>query len=145
MILQIKNLYSWWCHQMETFSALLSLCAGNSPVTGEFPWQRPVTRSFDVFFDLRLNKQLSKQSEAGDLRCHRAHYDFIVMWILESRSDMCDIHILPHSPEAVGFVGACVITYSLGVFYDIFMTNNLSTSIPTLEEHLTVIFDDMNI
>ena len=36
-------------------------CAGNSPVPGEFPTQRPVTRSFDVFFDLRLNKRLSKQ------------------------------------------------------------------------------------
>ena len=36
---------------METFYALLALCAGNSPVTGEFPTQRPVTRSFDVFFD----------------------------------------------------------------------------------------------
>ena len=46
---------------METFSALLALCAGNSPVTDEFPAQRPVTRSFDVFFDLRLNKRLSKQ------------------------------------------------------------------------------------
>ena len=42
-------------------SALPALCAGNSPVTGEFPTQRPVTRSFDVFFDLRLNKQLIKQ------------------------------------------------------------------------------------
>ena len=52
-----------WCsHQMETFSALLAICAGNSPVPGEFPAQRPVTRSFDVFFDLRLNKRLSKQS-----------------------------------------------------------------------------------
>ena len=49
-------------HQMETFSALLAICAGNSPVPGEFPAQRPVTRSFDVFFDLRLNKRLSKQS-----------------------------------------------------------------------------------
>ena len=47
-------LISWWRHQMETFSALLDLCAGNSPVTGEFPAQRPVMRSFDVFFDLRL-------------------------------------------------------------------------------------------
>ena len=47
---------------METFSALLVICAGNSPVTGEFPSQRPVMRSFDVFFDLRLNKRLSKQS-----------------------------------------------------------------------------------
>ena len=53
---------SWWRHQMETFSSLLAICAGNSPVPGEFPAQRPVTRSFDVFFDLRLNKPLSKQS-----------------------------------------------------------------------------------
>ena len=53
---------SWWRHQMETFSALLALCAGNSPVTGEFPTQRPVTQSVDVFFDLRLNKRLNKQS-----------------------------------------------------------------------------------
>ena len=53
---------AWWRHQMETFSALLALCAGNSPVPGEFPSQRPVARSLDVFFDLRLNKQLSKQS-----------------------------------------------------------------------------------
>ena len=47
---------SWWRHQMETFSALLVFCAGNSLVTGEFPAQRPVTRSFGVFFDLCLNK-----------------------------------------------------------------------------------------
>ena len=53
---------SWWRHQMETFSALLALCTGNSPVTGEFPAQRPVTRSFDVFFDLHRNKRLNKQS-----------------------------------------------------------------------------------
>ena len=52
----------WWCHQMQTISALLALCAGNSLVTGEFPSQRPVTRSFDVFFNLCLNKRLSKQS-----------------------------------------------------------------------------------
>ena len=53
---------SWWRHQMETFSALLALCVRNSQVTGEFPSQRPVTRSFDVSFDLRLNKRLSKKS-----------------------------------------------------------------------------------
>ena len=52
---------TWWRHRMETFSGLLAICAGNSPVAGEFPAQRPVTRSFDVFFDLRLNKRLSKQ------------------------------------------------------------------------------------
>ena len=54
---------SWWRHQMETFSTLLALCAGNSPVTGEFPSQRPVTRSFDVFLYFPLNKQLGKQSK----------------------------------------------------------------------------------
>ena len=47
---------------METFSALLALCAENSLVTGEFPSHRPVTRSFDVFFHLRLNKRYSKHS-----------------------------------------------------------------------------------
>ena len=46
-------------------SALLALCKGNPPVTGGFPSQRPVTRSFDVFFDLCLNKRLSKQSRRG--------------------------------------------------------------------------------
>ena len=44
------------------FSAFLAFSAGNSPVPGEFPPQRPVTRSFDVFFGLCRNKQLSKQS-----------------------------------------------------------------------------------
>ena len=47
---------------METFSALLALCEGNPSVTGGFPSQGPVMRSFAVFFDLRLNKQMSKQS-----------------------------------------------------------------------------------
>ena len=57
-----QNIRSWWRHEMEIFSALLALCVGNSPATGEFPAQRSVTRSFDVFFDLRQIKQLSKQS-----------------------------------------------------------------------------------
>ena len=62
---------------METFSALLVLCAGNSSLTGVFPSQRPVTRNIDVFFDLHLNKRLSKQSwvwwfktPSSSLWCH---------------------------------------------------------------------------
>ena len=66
-----NNPKTWWRHQMETFSALLALCAGNSPV----PSQRPVTRSFDVLFDLRMNKRSNKQSWG----CHRAHYDVTLM------------------------------------------------------------------
>ena len=54
--------WPWWRHQMETFSPLLAICAGNSPVPGEFPTQRPVTQSFDIYFDLRPNKRLSKRS-----------------------------------------------------------------------------------
>ena len=51
----------WWRCRMEAFSALPALCAEDSQVTGEFPSQRPVTRSFDVFFGLRLNKGVGKQ------------------------------------------------------------------------------------
>ena len=53
--------YSWWRHQMETIFAFLVICEGNPPVTGGFPSQRPVTRGFDVFFDLRLNKRSRRQ------------------------------------------------------------------------------------
>ena len=51
-----------WRHLLETFSMLLALCEGKPPVTGGFPSQRPARQSFDVFFDLNLNKRLSKQS-----------------------------------------------------------------------------------
>ena len=66
---------------METFSALLAICVRNSPVTGEFPAQRPVTRSFDAFFRLRLNNinDWVNSREADDLRRHRAHCDVTVM------------------------------------------------------------------
>ena len=67
---------TWWRHQMETFSALLAICEGNP---GEFLTQRPVTRSFDVFFDLRVINGWVNNGEAGDLRRYRAHYDVTVM------------------------------------------------------------------
>ena len=79
-----KHKWSWWRHQMETFSTLLAFYVGNSLATGEFPVQRLVTRSFDVFFDLSLNLQLSKQwrrrwfeMPSRSLRCH------------------CNVHIIP--------------------------------------------------
>ena len=52
---------AWWRHQMETLSALLAFCVGNSPVTGEFPIQRPVTWRSDAFVYLGPYQQLSKQ------------------------------------------------------------------------------------
>ena len=60
---------TWWRPQMESFSALLVLCAGNLPLTGEFPSQKPVTGSFDIFFDLCLNKRLSKHIFAKMVGC----------------------------------------------------------------------------
>ena len=88
---------AWWRHQMETFSALLAICAGNSQVPGEFPTQRPVKRSFDAFFDLRLNKRLSKQSWGWWLVRYRAHYDVIVMvqscyWSMKSNATVAPYH-----------------------------------------------------
>ena len=57
---------------METFFALLAICGeGNPPVKGGFPSQRPVTRSFDVFFDLCLSKWLSKQPRRRWFETHR--------------------------------------------------------------------------
>ena len=76
-LIQILN--TRWRHQMETSSALLSLCAGNSLVTGEFPPRRPATRSFDVSFDLRWINGWANNREAGGLRRHRTHYDVIVI------------------------------------------------------------------
>ena len=78
-MLLIFQYVTWRHHQMETCSALLALCAGNSPVTGEFPSQRPVTRSFDVSLICALISGWVNNREAGDLRRNRAHYDFIVM------------------------------------------------------------------
>ena len=63
---------SGW-HQIETFPALLAICERNSPVTGEFPSQRPVTRSFDVFI------WSAPEQNSGDLRRHRVHDDVNVM------------------------------------------------------------------
>ena len=59
---QASMYYPWWCHQMETFSAVTGHLCGEFTGPGEFPAQRPVTRIFRVFFDLRPNKPLSKQS-----------------------------------------------------------------------------------
>ena len=64
---------------METFSTLLALCAGNSPVTGEFPTQRPVTRSFDISLICAWINGWVNNRETGNFRRHRANYDVTVM------------------------------------------------------------------
>ena len=65
---------------METFSALLTICAGNSPVTGEFPhkgqWRGALMSSLICAW---INGWVNNR-EAGDLRRHRTHYDVSVMY-----------------------------------------------------------------
>ena len=73
------TVYTRWRHQMKTFSVLLAICAWSSAVPGEFPTQRPVTRSFDVFLICTRINSWVNNDEAGDLRCHCAHYGVIVM------------------------------------------------------------------
>ena len=68
------------CETRETFSALLALCAGNSPVTGEFPWQWSVKWSWCFLWSAHWINDWVDNREAGDLRRHQAHYDIIVMW-----------------------------------------------------------------
>ena len=105
---------TWWRHQMETFSALLALCAGNSPVTGEFPhkghWRG--TLMFSLICALTYNWVNNK--DAGDLRRHRAHYDVTVMMFM----------IWPHNWNLVNdncFICSCrdickIVTWSKHYF-----------------------------
>ena len=101
-------------HNMMTSSngnifRVTGLSAGNSPFPGEFPAQRPVTRSIDVFFFIcAWIKAWVNNDEAGDLRRHHAHYDVIVMnwskqmcmhcpamsllWSMTPRSAVCIIY-----------------------------------------------------
>ena len=94
----------WWRHQMETFSALLALCAGNSPVSGEFPEQRPVTRSFDVFFICAWINVWVNNREAGDLRRYRAQYDVSVMRHEISKSPLLN-RCVAHHPQLLDTKG----------------------------------------
>ena len=82
--LVIFNIISWWRHQMETFPALLAICAGNSPVPVTSPhkgqWRGTLTFSLICAWI----KGWVNNREAGDLRRHSAHYDVILMlWILQ--------------------------------------------------------------
>ena len=86
-----------WRHQTETFSALLALCAWNPPVTVEFPSQRPVARSFNVFLICALTNGWVNNREAGDLRHHRARYDVMVMIYMTKQT----VKLLLYSKQSI--------------------------------------------
>ena len=105
---QLKYHLAWWRHQMEIFSTLLAFCAGNSLVTGEFPAQRPVMRSFDVLFDLHLNKRLNKQSwgwwfetpsrslwrHCNGMQIYTCLYLFFYVWVIAIHCCACHCNIV---------------------------------------------------
>ena len=84
--LGMKLHITWWRHQIETFSTLLALGKGNSPVTCDFPSQRQVKRYFDVFFDLPWTNGWVNNRYAGDKRRHCAHFGVTVMTTKVRRS-----------------------------------------------------------
>ena len=75
----LMSILPWWRHQVETFSALLALCAGNSPVPVNSPhkgqWRGALVFSLIYVW---INDWVNNR-EAGDLRRQRGHYDVIVM------------------------------------------------------------------
>ena len=99
---------------METFSALLALCAGNSPVIGEIPSQRPVAQSFDVSFDLRLNKRLSKQSWG---------------WWYETPPRS----LWPHCNRIVKFLSSNMGYYSLSIYQGYIWYDNAHSTITKIK------------
>ena len=80
----IMETITWWRHQMETFSALLTLCAGNSPFYRRIPLTKASDAELWFFFMFSLiyvwTNSWVNNRDTGDLRCHRAHYDVIVMY-----------------------------------------------------------------
>ena len=72
-----NTLITWWRHQMETFSALLAICAGNSPVNSPHKGQWRWALMFSLIC-VWINNWVNNR-ETGDLRRYRATYDVIVM------------------------------------------------------------------
>ena len=92
--------HSWWRHQKEKFSALLAIRAGNSPATGKFPAQRPVTGALTFSFICAWITGWVNSREAGDLRRHRAHDDVTVMCWPSVRGIPCKVGF-PHKESVM--------------------------------------------
>ena len=104
---------SCWRHQIDIFSALLAICAGNWPATGEFPAQRPVMLMFSLMCTW-INAWVNNVG-AGDLRRHRVHYDVTVM--------LMNYWYGPASP-CLYYVGRCAGTKPSTVTMRIVMWNS---------------------
>ena len=101
------HVLTWWRHQMETFSALLVLCAGirrspvNSPHKGQ--WRGALMFSLICAW---INDWVNNR-EAGDLRRHRVHYDGIVMKVPTFHSQGL-LQSWRLTTPRIGFGGLCL-------------------------------------
>ena len=122
---------------METFSALLAICVGNSPVTGEFPTQRPVTRSFDGFFDLCMNKRWSKQwwgwwfkTPSRPLWRHCNDYE---IWSTFKRIHSSFTHVghfyVLHTVKVLGIIQCIYGLQSVNMYFELKKKPNISSII----------------
>ena len=100
---------SIWSHNHKITHSLSMMTSSNGNIfrvtgplcgeftgPGEFPAQRPVTWSFDVFCDLRLNKRLSKQqwgwwfeTPSRSLRRHCNATIGCLLWVLSLINVWC--------------------------------------------------------
>ena len=112
---------------METFSALLAICAENSPVPGEFPAQRPVTRSFDVFFDLPPNKRLSKY-----WRGWRFETPSIPLWRHCNVNETHELLFAMYNNNSYSAQEFSSFITSYSVYFRLKQTENLSIIVPYL-------------
>ena len=135
---------------METFSALLAICAGNSPVPAEFPAERPVTRSVDVFFDLRLTKRLSKQSWGWwfetlprPLCCHSSALT-LAETLFASPETTHDGHPneTPRRNRVLGFPSMCLPWYLHGANEVCWRTGSINT---VVKVHIMCALEHLNI
>ena len=117
-------------------SALLAIYAGNSPVPGEFPAQRPVTRSFDVFFDLRLNKRLSKQSWGWWFETLSPHYDVIVTIFWRMVALLSGDSTCAHNHKIIVVGNVLVDTISQWIFKQSCCSNMQSTHLLLGKHHI---------
>ena len=78
----LDNGGAWWRHQMETFSALLTICAGNSPVPVNSQHKGQWHGAFMLSFISAWINGWVNNREAGDLRRNRTHYDVNVMGLM---------------------------------------------------------------
>ena len=128
---------------METFSSLLAICAGNSSVPGEFPAQRPVTLNFDVFFDLHLNKQLSKQSWGWWFEtlsrplwwhCNVAVRNYLLIWHNNQRLNFDFYHVTDcHCIDS--FIHKWLLDYLAAVSCTLLIKNENKESMDLLQHH----------